>query len=210
MTQMAERTLTVENLIAVGGSRWQHGDKDRVYINDLPRWYGLDVVRYNSGAVSGATFRGESLSNSRAKSMNYELTRGKVWFDVSTGQFMSQGLSDEMVQYITTAVRDAVEALPVVEVESEVEAEPAAAFSVQEVTRDGQTVIDTITGETLDEVVDDVLYSGRMEVTAMRLVAPGTWYTVVRYREGRGPEDLAYYYIVTGEVANDLYRRLMG
>lgn len=110
MAQTAVANITVEELVAVGGSHWQKNSMDRIYFNNLPRWYGLEVDRSGSGAVRSARFRGESISNSRGDELAYAVNRGKLWFDVVTGQFMSQDLSDEMASEMIAAVHDAVEA----------------------------------------------------------------------------------------------------
>lgn len=75
---------SIETMVAIGGNRWQSGDKDRVYINNWAALAGLETDHYKSGSISGATWQGEPISNSQA----YKLadTIDKVWFDAADGQ----------------------------------------------------------------------------------------------------------------------------
>ncbi|MGI5122797.1 helix-turn-helix domain-containing protein [Marinactinospora thermotolerans] len=77
--------LTVENLIAVGGKRWQRGDKDRVYFNNWDELAGIEVTRYGTGNISWASYQGETVSNSQG----YKLLAciEKMWFDVAEKAF---------------------------------------------------------------------------------------------------------------------------
>lgn len=76
--------LSVETMTAIGGSRWQRGDKDRVYINNWAELAGLDVSYYNSGNIWSACWQGEKISNSQA----YKILGciDKVWFDTADGK----------------------------------------------------------------------------------------------------------------------------
>jgi hypothetical protein len=78
--------VTVEQLLRAGGKQWQKNGMDRVYVNDLSTWYGLDVSRYGSGNISSATLRGESCSNAEAKRLIEALDLNtKLWLDVAAG-----------------------------------------------------------------------------------------------------------------------------
>ncbi|GAB3214304.1 hypothetical protein GCM10027294_53620 [Marinactinospora endophytica] len=77
--------LTVENLIAVGGKRWQRGDKDRIYFNNWHEFAGIETTHYGTGNISWAAYQGETVSNSQG----YKLLASveKLWFDVADGKF---------------------------------------------------------------------------------------------------------------------------
>lgn len=94
----------VVKLLALGGQRWQKAGMDRVYINELPRWYGLRCSYYNTGNVSSATLDGEPISNSIARRILGDLQFAKVWFDVSDGQFHGKGFADN-ADYRTVVAR---------------------------------------------------------------------------------------------------------
>lgn len=82
--------MNTDKLIELG-SEWQKGENHRVYFNDLPQWYGLKAIRYNSGNIQSATFDGEVISNSQAKEIDWKFAGCKVWFDFTDGEFHSQG-----------------------------------------------------------------------------------------------------------------------
>lgn len=56
----------IEALTEHGGSEWSGYGHHRVYFDTAPL-LGLEVERYGTGNVSGATLYGESISNSRAR-----------------------------------------------------------------------------------------------------------------------------------------------
>lgn len=109
--------VTAENMVAIGGSRWQRGDKDRVYVNDWQQYIGLEVDRYNSGNISSASLDGETISNSEA----YRLLTAvyKVYFDSADGKLHIQwGTSsprsmdrDDLAEAIFGGIRKAIAAL---------------------------------------------------------------------------------------------------
>lgn len=74
------------------GSRWQKGNMDRIYVNDLADWYGLRYSTYNTGNISSATLNGEKVSNSQARRIADDLNFIKLWYDVPTGQWMTKTL----------------------------------------------------------------------------------------------------------------------
>ncbi len=82
--------MNTDKLIELG-SEWQKGENHRVYFNDLSAWYGLRLVRYNSGNIQSATFDGEAISNSYAKEIDGKFVGVRVWFDFADGEFHSQG-----------------------------------------------------------------------------------------------------------------------
>lgn len=83
--------LTVTQLEAAGGRRWQKNGKDRIYFNGLDRWLGLATSRYNSGNISGATLDGQPISNSAARRLAMDCAGSTLYYDVPTGAFMVGG-----------------------------------------------------------------------------------------------------------------------
>lgn len=75
---------SVENMVAIGGSRWQRGDMDRVYFNDWPEFAGIETTRYGTGNISSATYQGEGISNSQGYKLLGSID--KLYFDVNTGK----------------------------------------------------------------------------------------------------------------------------
>ncbi|MGV2914669.1 hypothetical protein [Streptomyces alfalfae] len=84
--------LTPENLIAIGGRRWQKNGMDRIYINDWADFAGLDVDYYKSGNVCGATFLGHGIANGRAAGIAGAIS--KVWFDTADGKLHARYYDD--------------------------------------------------------------------------------------------------------------------
>lgn len=82
------RKFTVETMTAIGGNRWQRGDKDRVYLNDWARFIGLEIDTYKTGNISYATLNGSKISNSEAYRLGGAVY--KVYFDVPTGKVVIQ------------------------------------------------------------------------------------------------------------------------
>lgn len=77
--------VTAENLVKVGGSRWQKNGMDRIYFNGWAEFAGLAVGLYNTGNISSASYQGERIANRQAG-----LTLGaidKFWFDAADGHF---------------------------------------------------------------------------------------------------------------------------
>jgi hypothetical protein len=77
-------TLTVETLTAIGGRLWERNGMRRVYINDWAAFAGLETSHYNTGNISGATYKGEGISNSQAYKLGGCID--KVWFDAADGR----------------------------------------------------------------------------------------------------------------------------
>ncbi|MFF5265139.1 hypothetical protein ACFY4C_40175 [Actinomadura viridis] len=53
-TKKVTARYTVETMTAIGGDRWQRGDKDRIYTNDWERFIDLEITRYNTGNIRSA------------------------------------------------------------------------------------------------------------------------------------------------------------
>lgn len=105
---MQNQTITVEQLVAAGGSEWRKSGKHRVYFNDLAGLYGLETNRYKTGNISSARLHGEKISNSRARELSNTLRTAKLWYDVAESKFMAIGLEPPMMQIIIGTIRDRV------------------------------------------------------------------------------------------------------
>lgn len=99
--------METKKLIEAGGSVWEKNGMTRIYFNDLATWYGLEVARYNTGNVSGATLDGESISNSEAKKILTALSETKVWYDVDAQEFACKG-DTRRANIIIDAIKAAV------------------------------------------------------------------------------------------------------
>lgn len=66
MNSTENRTYTADQIVAIGGRRWERGDKVRVYLNDWAELVGLETGRYNSGNLRWASLGDEDLSNRKA------------------------------------------------------------------------------------------------------------------------------------------------
>ncbi|MCX4543752.1 hypothetical protein [Streptomyces sp. NBC_01565] len=77
--------FTVETLTAIGGSRWQRGDMDRIYFNNPAQLAGLETSHYKTGNISGAHWQGELISNSQAYKLATSID--KLWYDLADGKF---------------------------------------------------------------------------------------------------------------------------
>jgi hypothetical protein len=119
LTKPAKKAVrfTVETMTAIGGNRWQRGDKDRVYLNDWASLIGLEVSRYNTGNISSAALNGEKISNSEAGRLLGSVD--KVYFDNTDGKAHIQwGYGtprtfgrDDLAQAIFGGIRAAIAAL---------------------------------------------------------------------------------------------------
>lgn len=75
---------SIETITAIGGRRWQKNGMDRVYINDWEQFAGLEVTRYGTGNISGASIGGRSIANGRANHVLNSVS--KVYFDTADNQ----------------------------------------------------------------------------------------------------------------------------
>lgn len=78
------RLFTTDNMVAIGGSRWQRNGMDRVYINDWAGFAGLEVQTYGTGNISWAAWDGDKIANRQAGL--FLGTIDKVWFDAADGK----------------------------------------------------------------------------------------------------------------------------
>jgi hypothetical protein len=104
MTTETTTTITVEQLEAVGGKKWEKAGMSRVYFNDLDEWYGLETSRYNTGNISSARLDGEHISNNQAKKIMYRLSQAKVYFDLADGKFHGRDISQSDFDVIKTQI----------------------------------------------------------------------------------------------------------
>ena len=84
----------INELTAIGFSRWTKNGMDRLYINASK--LGLTCCYYNTGNISSAEFNGRSISNSEARRMK----AAKTYIDLVKNQIVSDN-SD-----LATAVAD--------------------------------------------------------------------------------------------------------
>ena len=73
----------IKRLEDLGFKRWEKNGLDRLYIN--AKDIGLECDYYKTGNVHYATFRGEHISNTRAR----EMLCSKTFVDVKTGKVHS-------------------------------------------------------------------------------------------------------------------------
>lgn len=88
--------FSTETMTAIGGSHWTKNGTDRVYLNNWATFAGLDVDYYNTGNISGATYRGQAISNAQAAKLLGSIE--KVWFDAADGRLHARcGRSESRV-----------------------------------------------------------------------------------------------------------------
>ncbi|MFZ5815325.1 MAG: hypothetical protein ACOY93_08470 [Bacillota bacterium] len=96
-------------LIAAGGARWQKNGMDRIYINDLARWFGLEVDYYKSGNICSAKLDGERISNNQAGKILSRLAMARVYYDCLTGRFEGKSITAEDLECIVEAITGAAQ-----------------------------------------------------------------------------------------------------
>lgn len=96
--------ITVEKLVALGGKLWEKGDMKRVYFNypELTKFYGLEYDGWKY------TVDGEKVSNNSGHHFASALRNGKFWFDLTTGEFVSKGMSDKMTEKLIARISEAL------------------------------------------------------------------------------------------------------
>jgi hypothetical protein len=82
--------LTTAQFIAqlreIGGCPWKAADgTQRVYFNDLPDLFGLELVYYKSGNIKSAKLDGDRISNTTARRICGDLATLKLWVDPADG-----------------------------------------------------------------------------------------------------------------------------
>ena len=91
-----------QKAVELGGKLW---NEKRVYLNssEVKKIIGLEVSRYGTGNISGASINGEKCSNSRARKILNELEFGKSYVCCETGVLFSN-LSGWLVEEIQNAL----------------------------------------------------------------------------------------------------------
>lgn len=101
LSRKTPKPLTADDIIAIGGRRWTKNGYDRVYINDIADYLGLDVSYYNSGNICGATLDGAGIANGRAGGILGCIS--KVYFDAADGKLHAQyttGADDYEIRWL--------------------------------------------------------------------------------------------------------------
>ena len=91
-------TTNINKLIAIGGNEWNAGNHHRIYFNDLPEWFGLELSYYGTGNISLAKLNGEKVSNSQARKLVSALDIGKLFYDVNNGEWIAQRLDESLAE----------------------------------------------------------------------------------------------------------------
>ena len=109
--------FTTENMIAIGGSRWQRAGHDRVYFNNWAELAGIETTRYGTGNISSASYQGYGVSNSQG----YKLLGcvDKLYFDAATGKLhvryghseSREATREEVFQAAVSEIRTRIAAL---------------------------------------------------------------------------------------------------
>lgn len=109
--------FTVDNLVAIGGNRWQRNGMDRVYINNWTDYLPLETDQYNTGNISWAAWEGEKIANRQVGLLLGSID--KIWFDAATGNLHCRyGYSESRVasrqdvwDTVVAGIRTAIAAL---------------------------------------------------------------------------------------------------
>lgn len=95
---------TPEQLSRAGGREWVNGSMHRVYFNDIASLIGLECEYYKTGSISHATLASETISNSQARGLSYEIADTKLWFDLNDGQFHTRTQSGRIYDWVDDAI----------------------------------------------------------------------------------------------------------
>ncbi len=108
---MAE-TATLEELIRqllVYGNEWEKAGHHRIYFNDLPKLYGLEIEQYKTGNISSAAVDGERVSNSEGQRIIDRLNYSKVWWDYADEQFHGRDIEPSDIDRIVANIEERIE-----------------------------------------------------------------------------------------------------
>ena len=83
----------IEKLVALGATRWSKYGKDRISLKALSKELGLEFERYNTGNICSATFKGETISNSKCGRMLGQIE--KAFVDITTSEIVMEGREEE-------------------------------------------------------------------------------------------------------------------
>jgi hypothetical protein len=92
-----------------GGNEWKtdDGKYHRVYFNDLAELAGLECTYYKTGNVRSARYRGEKISNNKAKKLLWKFRSVKLWWDCRAEEWGSKGLdADEQAELVAAIEAD--------------------------------------------------------------------------------------------------------
>lgn len=98
--------VQTSRLVAQGGRVWQKGQYNRVYFNDIAARVGVQTTRYNTGNISSATLKGNSISNSSAAKIIRRSGEAKMFYDRNTKRMMIQrpAMMDTEGRYVAGAL----------------------------------------------------------------------------------------------------------
>lgn len=158
-------TFTTDNMVAIGGSRWQRGDLDRVYLNDWARFAGLETTTYNTGNIRSATWQGTEISNSQALKILQSIDKvyaedGKLHCKFGWGESRVAG-PQEVWEAVVSGVRAAIARVFTVAIEVSADGEIWQAVDPAETVGDAytddpqQVARDTEANQTYIDVNDD-------------------------------------------------------
>lgn len=89
------------------GSEWRKANMHRIYVNNLARWYGLELDHYKTGNIAAASLDGQHISNGQSRKIEGRLCMAKVWYDVTTARFMGQSISTDDLECIVENIKTA-------------------------------------------------------------------------------------------------------
>lgn len=96
--------FTERHMQLIDANMWQKGEQTvRYYLNDWAEIVGLDISRYKSGNISGATLDGKRISNAEAARL---LVGSRAWWQ--DGTLNTIGLADHRRDLIITAIRSRI------------------------------------------------------------------------------------------------------
>lgn len=96
---------TKEQLENAGGKYWEMNGMERVYFNDLERFVGLSTARYSrSGNISSASLNGQSISNTKARDIEFQMSQGKIWYGINTNVFNSKNMHEDYADIIINEI----------------------------------------------------------------------------------------------------------
>lgn len=81
---MATPELTIENMTAIGGSRWTKNGLDRVYLDGWTTLAGIVTEHYRTGSIGYAEINGRPIANGRIAKLVSAID--KVYFDAADGE----------------------------------------------------------------------------------------------------------------------------
>lgn len=74
---VTEQRYTADQIVSIGGRRWEKNGLIRVYLNDWSAYIGLEVERYKTDNIAGAWIDEVKISNAKANRILY----GRVYWE---------------------------------------------------------------------------------------------------------------------------------